>query len=621
VEAPGQNGCKLCNDTCSENRTLQLALAYHVGFCGLQDGEKSKQLLGKTSRDEKWFHEITHQLKTYQIGLRYTGIFQSLHLSGVFHLEDFTDQNSYSVGDQSFDDAKSREVIAFAQVVGVSNIVTILLKQALSSSYRSRYDLSSAIQLEEEILDSMLQGYGESYSYIPKTMLRLCSMYCQLERYQKALDICERAVNLTQIFLGGEHPSTLSANASLASTLWACGKWNEAEHMFSQLVRQNVILMGEHHPESLVLKANLAMAKKKLRNLDDAEKIEQEAAALSFQTLGPHSAVTWMIYSNLSQTYDMQKRFKESETLLNSLRQDHEGSMADVHPQKLGVFQGLARAYTGQHRFREAQDLLGSIGKIQESLLGPLHPETLKTSLLLAKCFHQEGSEKEAATRTKELLQMYSQKSLAATDVNFRLPSDWEEELACFAHGQHLWSEVESLEEQIVARREEAVGLGHYSTITATAYLCETLAEQGKYDRADQVGSRLSQDLLKQLDKQNSTALRLLARLGSMYMEKNELDRAERVLKKAWRAALHVLGLHDTVTLFALCNLSSAYALKGMHKEALVGYLKAIRAKIESLGEDDPSTQTTIANFKYFCSCTGMDADGSLEKLRLLTRR
>lgn len=247
-----------------------------------------------------------------------------------------------------------------------------------------------------------------------------------------------------------------------------------------------------------------------------------------------------------------------------------------------------------------------------------LHPDTLVTLLLIAKCFHQEGNEEQAATRTKKLLQIYSQKSLAATEANIRLSFDTETELLDLAHEQHLWSEVESLEEDIVASKEEAVGLDHHSTITAAAYLCETLAQQGKYERADQVESRLSQDLLNRLDKQNSIALGLLANLGSMYIDKNELDRAERVLKKAWKATLHVLGLHHGVTLSALCNLSSAYALKGMHKMALIGYIKAIRAKIESFGEDDPSTQTTISNFKYFCTGAGIDPDQALEDLQLL---
>ena len=59
--------------------------------------------------------------------------------------------------------------------------------------------------------------------------------------------------------LGGEHPSTLTSMANLASTYWNQGRWNEAEELQMQELETCKRVLGSEHPSTLTSIGNLAL--------------------------------------------------------------------------------------------------------------------------------------------------------------------------------------------------------------------------------------------------------------------------------------------------------------------------------------------------------------------------
>lgn len=127
-----------CRDICMKNYSFQLASAYSIGFCGLEDESKSKHCLQDSSCDCQCLNNMLGSLRTQQLSLSYTGEFEKLRLTGFIHLVDFTEQSHYSNADDTFDEKSMRKACASECRLGAANIFTVMLKQTLASIYKSK---------------------------------------------------------------------------------------------------------------------------------------------------------------------------------------------------------------------------------------------------------------------------------------------------------------------------------------------------------------------------------------------------------------------------------------------------------------------------------------------------
>lgn len=593
---------------------FQLALCFHLGFGGNLDKSKAKEWLRRSSRGIQDLEREINGLREDLFDLKYTGEFERLKHDGFIHIRDFAERYSQPNIYNRFESAFSTEIDGSSHLLGDSHIVTIQLKMALASIHKSRLDFAEAARLEKEVLD-LFSGEQFNNPFLLKTMLRLGSTYCRMRRYQEALELQTDAFERTLDLFGDEHPTTLNARGNLASTLWAQGNWKEAELHFLQLAKESECIGGINNPDTLAFRANVAMAQKKGGKLEEAEALERDTASRCLQTFGLDDIVTWKVSSNLAQTYLEQGRFDKAEEWLNSLGCLQEKPLADMHVDKLRLFNDLGVAYHGQHRLTEAQDILKSTARAQEESMGQNHSNTIVTTLNLIQVYYDKGNHDIADSLAKELVKRCEENCKDAGFVTSPFDISMVRKLATLLNQQSLWSEAEKLHDKMLSRRRETLGPNHPRTMESMAFLCESLGCQKKYDQADDLELSLSLESLHRLNNDDAVIFKTLNNLGWAYIEENELDRAQRLLKKVWSAAKQILGSENLLTGTALGNLASAYALKGMPQEAHEAYLTSIKIKIKNLGLDNQSTQTALVNFRYFCDCTGYDADSVLDNL------
>ncbi|OAL46353.1 TPR-like protein [Pyrenochaeta sp. DS3sAY3a] len=571
----------------------------------MEDDLKLKQYLIDSSSDDNHLDGALEKLRSGKPPLSYTGAFEELQLNGFIRLIDFTEQPRQSTTDDIFNEACKREAYASERELGSANIVTIMLKQILASAYKCKSQFEAAASLEKENLDSMMNEPASDNPLLPKLLSRLGSTCCELERYEEALELQQRAVKLVSESFEGRHPTALNTSAALASAFWKCGKWDDAERLFSELMQKNEVLLGIRHPESIALRANLSVAKKKLGKLEDAEKLGREAFALSEDTLGPHSPVTWNIATNLSRILMGQGEYEKIGNLLELLRKRQEERKSEDHLEKLRALNVLADSYRHRRMFEEAKQILASTAHMQSTLQGKSHADVIRTQLLLAQCLHDEKSSSEAVSLLNDVLQRYIGENPTAGSKAVPWPFDTTTELASQLKKHGQLAEAGKLEESVIRSRREVVGAAHPSIIE------------------DEYEASIDEEPLKKLVGDHVVAVKTLADVGSTYIDKDKLDRARRVLIKALKAASQVFGADDMVTFSILCNLASAYALKGMADQAFFAYLKAIRAKVRTLGDletilsapptSKPSVTGTPKLEKYLIGTSFGFSNGRLE--------
>ena len=78
------------------------------------------------------------------------------------------------------------------------------------------------------------------------------------------------------LFRSAEHPDTLTSMASLASTYWNQGRWNEAEQLELQVMDLRKKVLGAEHPDTLTCMENLASTYRNQGRICESEKLELE---------------------------------------------------------------------------------------------------------------------------------------------------------------------------------------------------------------------------------------------------------------------------------------------------------------------------------------------------------
>src|SRR5579862_5269146 len=153
-------------------------------------------------------------------------------------------------------------------------------------------------------------------------------------RYDEAEKSFSQVMETRKRELGGEHPSTLTSMANLASTFWNQGRWKEAEELQAKELEICSRVLGEEHPSTLTSMANLA----------------------------------W--------TYRNQGRWKEAEELGVQVMETRKRVLGEEHPDTLTSMNNLAFTFKSQVRNEEAILLLEKCVRLRKKVLGPQHPYT-----------------------------------------------------------------------------------------------------------------------------------------------------------------------------------------------------------------------------------------------------
>ncbi|KIJ99880.1 hypothetical protein K443DRAFT_622722 [Laccaria amethystina LaAM-08-1] len=138
----------------------------------------------------------------------------------------------------------------------------------------------------------------------------------QKQGYTKEAEILRiKALDTRNRILGVEHPDTITAMASLASTNRDLGKYTEAEKLEIQVLNARNRFFGVEHPDTIRAMANLASTYRNLGKYTQAEKLEIQVLDARNRILGVKHPGTISAMGNLAQTYHYLGKYIEAEKL------------------------------------------------------------------------------------------------------------------------------------------------------------------------------------------------------------------------------------------------------------------------------------------------------------------
>ena len=257
-------------------------------------------------------------------------------------------------------------------------------------------------------------------------------------RWNEAEVLYTELIRIKQEEIGPNRHSALSSIVRLALTYWTQGRWCEAEELGLQALEMSKTVLGAEHPDTLTSMGNLASNYWAQGRWREAEELGLQALEMSKTVLGAEHPDTLLAMSNLAATYWAQRRLDEAEELELQVLEMRKTVLGAEHPDTLLAMSNLALTYWVQERWREAEKLELQVLEMRKAVLGAEHPDTLMAMSNLASIY-------------------------------------W---------AQERWDEAEKLELQALEMRKAVLGTEHPDTLTSMGNLAYTWKSQGKLQDA-----------------------------------------------------------------------------------------------------------------------------------------
>src|SRR5271165_4897692 len=135
-------------------------------------------------------------------------------------------------------------------------------------------------------------------------------------KYQEAIPIAERAVEVAKRLHGLEHPDMATSLNNLAVLYDTVHEYAKAEPLLQEALRIRQKVLGSEHPDTATCLNNLAELYRAMGEYAKAEPLYQEALRIRQKALGPEDPNTAQSLNNLAVLYREMGEYAKAEPLL-----------------------------------------------------------------------------------------------------------------------------------------------------------------------------------------------------------------------------------------------------------------------------------------------------------------
>src|SRR5271166_2363714 len=409
-------------------------------------------------------------------------------------------------------------------------------------------------------------------------------------KYQEAIPIAERAVEVAKRLHGLEHPDMATSLNNLAELYQVMGEYAKAEPLYQEALRIWQKVLGPEHPDTATCLNNLAELYDTVDEYAKAGPLLQEALRIRQKVLGSEHPDTATCLNNLAELYRAMGEYAKAEPLYQEALRIRQKVLGPEHPDTATSLNNLAELYQDLGGYAKAEPLLQEALRIRQKALGPEHPDTLTGLNNLAALYWSMGEYAKAEPLCQEALRI-RQKALGPEDPNTAQSLN---NLAVLYREMGEYAKAEPLLQEALRIRQKILGRGHPDTAKSLNNLALLYGNMGEYAKAEslfQEALRIRQRVFGPEDPDTATSLNNLAEL---YRAMGECAKAEPLYQEALRIDEKALGSEHPKTATSLDNLGSLYQSMGEYAKAEPLYQEAIRIRQTVLGSKHPDTTLSL---------------------------
>jgi tetratricopeptide (TPR) repeat protein len=216
--------------------------------------------------------------------------------------------------------------------------------------------------------------------------------HAALAAYGRARPLFQRALEIRENVLGGEHPLTAASLNNLARVLWDEGDLAGAQPLFERSLAIRERTLGPDHARTAATLNNLSSLLQSRGDPVGARPLSERALAICERTLGPEHPRTAASLANLARVLRDLREFEAARPIAERALAIRERLLGPDHPRTAASLNNLASVMHGQGEVERARELFERALAICETVLGPEHPYTAVTlnNLALLLCAEQD---------------------------------------------------------------------------------------------------------------------------------------------------------------------------------------------------------------------------------------
>ena len=384
-------------------------------------------------------------------------------------------------------------------------------------------------------------------------------------KYDEALPLVERALEIRKKLLGPEHHDVAAAILGLATLYRDKGEYAKAEPLYRQGLDILEKALGPDHPDVARAINNLAIHYWHKGDYASAESLCQRALVVWEKTLGPDHPEAALTLNNLAITYYKKGQYEKAGQLYRRVLSIWEKALGPEHSNVIRVLSNLASLYHMRGEYAKAEPLYRRVLNIREKTLRPDHPDIAGALNNLAVLYREIGEYAKAEQLHQRALTIW-EKALGPEHPNVALPLN---DLALLYAHKGDYAKAEQFFQRALAIREKASGPEHPEVAYPLSNLAILYQKTAQYAKAEQFFQRALDIRKKSLGPNHSTVAASLNNLATLYREKGEYTKAEQLYRQALEIWEKSLGPEHPYVAVALNRLAALYEAKGDIDQAL----------------------------------------------------
>jgi len=252
------------------------------------------------------------------------------------------------------------------------------------------FDLIEKWNLESQESATLLNGAG-------------CYLRTRV-RFEEAGIFLERALDIREKILDGNHPDIAKSLNSTAGLYVDQGKYAEAEPLYRQSLDIREKVLEQDHPDVATSLNDFAILLREQGKNDEAESLYERALEIFEKALESNHPDVASCLNNLGDLYCDEEKYDEAEPLLKRALGIFENVLEPNHPDVAICLNNLAHLYKKQGKYAEAKTLYSRSLGISEKVLGPYHPDVARCLSNLGGLYSDEGKYDDAEPLYKRAL-------------------------------------------------------------------------------------------------------------------------------------------------------------------------------------------------------------------------
>ena len=305
------------------------------------------------------------------------------------------------------------------------------------------------------------------------------TLYAQ-GKYAQAQPLFEKALEIRRRLLTDDHPDTAESYNNLAYNLDAQGKYAQAQPLYEKALEIRRRLLTDDHPDTADSYNNLAFNLNAQGKYAQAQPLFEKALEIHRRLLTDDHPDTAASYNNVAYNLNAQGKYAQAQPLFEKALEIRRRLLTDDHPDTATSYNNLASNLNAQGKYAQAQPLFEKALEIRRRLLTDDHPDTAISYNNLAVNLNAQGKYAQAQPLYEKALEI---RRRLLTDDHPDTATSYNN-LAYNLNAQGKYAQAQPLYEKALEIRRRLLTDDHPDTATSYNNLAANLNAQGKYAQA-----------------------------------------------------------------------------------------------------------------------------------------